>query len=309
MLQSAVSIVVVIFLMIAIGYLCQWKGWLGANAQTVLSRATLRVGMPALVISNILGNYTRDMLLQGAYSLIVPFVIIMSMYLLSRPLAAWLRIPPHRRGVFRALFSFGNSVFIGMPVCRAIFGEASVSMVLFYYLVNTVLWWTIGAPEVARDGGKDMRGSLKRLASPPLIACIASVSLVLAGIRLPEIIMSAAGYLGAMVTPLSMLFIGTTLYSMLSHGLRWQRGYGVVLLGRCLIGPALCIPLCRLLGISGAMFGVFFLQSGMPTQTQTCLWAQEHGADAEYAAGSIALSTLSGLVAIPLYTWLLGFIG
>lgn len=308
MVESAITIVVVIFLMIAIGYLFQLKGWFGANAQTVLSRLTLRIGMPALIFSNILTNYTRAMLLEGAYSLLVPLVVILGMYLLSAPLSRWLRIPKERTGVFRALFSFGNSVFIGMPICLAIFGESSVTIVLFYYLVNTLLWWLIGAPNVARDGGKDMRSPLKRLASPPLISCLVSVLLVLIGFRPPALLLTAAGYLGGMVTPLSMLFIGATLCTMLSAGLRWQRGYGMMLIGRCILGPALCLPLCMLMGIGGDMLGVFFVQSGLPTQTQTCLWAQEQGADAEYAAGGITLSTLAGLIAIPIYTWILGYV-
>ena len=308
MFESAVSIVIVIFLMIGVGFLFEKKGWLGANAQTILSRLTLRIGMPALVFSNILENYDRAMLLGGAYSLIVPLVVILAMYLLSGLLVKWLKIPVGRQGTFRALFSFGNAVFIGMPVCRAIFGEGAVSLVLFYYLVNTVLWWVIGAPNVAKDGGKIAGSPWSRLASPPLIACIVSVVLVLLGITPPKLLMTTAGYLGAIVTPLSMLFIGTTLCTMLSGGIRWQKGYGAMLLGRCLLGPAICLPLCLLMGISGDMLGVFFLQSGMPTQTQSCLWAQEHGADAAYAAGGITLSTLAGLVAIPVYTWLLGFL-
>lgn len=309
MVQSAIMIVVVIFLMIGIGYVCQLKGWLGANAQTVLSRVVLRVGMPALVFSNILSNYTRTMLLEGAYSLIVPFVVIQGMYMLSAPLSRWLRIPDSRRGVFRALFSYGNCVFIGLPICQAIFGDGAVPNVLFYYLVNTILWWTIGAPNVAKDAGKDMKGPLKRLASPPLIACLISLVLVLVGFTPPTLLMTTANYLGAVVTPLSLLFIGATLCTMLADGLRWQRGYGAVLLGRCLLGPLICLPLCLLLKLPADMLGVYFLQSGMPTQTQGCLWAQEHGADAGYAAGGITLSTLAGLVAIPMYTWLLGVIG
>ncbi len=306
MFESAVSIVVVIFLLIAIGYACQRYGWLGANAQTVISRLTLRVGMPGLIFSNILSNYDRAMLLDGAVYLIVPFLVIAGMYMLAGPLSVWIKIPEKRRGVFRALFSLGNSAFLGMPVCRAIFGEEAVPIVLFYYLVNTLFWWLIGAPAVAKDGGGGVQSPWKRLASPPLIACLFSLTLVLIGITPPNVVMTTASYLGATVTPLSMLFIGCTLCSMLSHGLRWQKGYSAMLIGRCLIGPAICLPLCLLMGLPKEVLGVFFVQSGMPTQTQTCLWAQEHGADAEYAGGGIALSTLAGLLAIPAYAWLLG---
>lgn len=304
MFESAISIVLVIFAIIFIGYLFAYKGWLGANASTVLSRMTLRIGMPALILSNMLTSYTRQMLLDGAYSLLVPLGVLGGLYLLSGPLARWLRVGEGRVGVFRALFTFGNTVFVGMPVCRALFGEDAVPFVLLYYLVNTVLWWLVGAPFVARDGGKDTHGLMKRLASPPLIACFVSLALILLDFRPPEILLTLTGYLGAMVTPISLLFIGVTLCPMLAQGIRWQRSYGAVLLGRFALGPLLCLPLCLLLGISGNQLGVFFLQSGMPAQTQTCLWAQEHGADAGYAAGAITLSTLLSIVSIPLYAWL-----
>ncbi|MCL1964267.1 MAG: AEC family transporter, partial [Firmicutes bacterium] len=167
MLESAVRIVTAIFLMIGAGYLFQRKGWLGENAPVILSRVTLRIGMPGLIFSNILSEYSRDMLLDGAVSLLAPLIVLTVMYMLSMPIAKALRIPSARRGVFRALFTFGNTLFIGMPVCRAIFGEAGVSSVLLYYLVNTSLWWLIGAPGVAGDGGAGERGGfLKRLASP-----------------------------------------------------------------------------------------------------------------------------------------------
>lgn len=305
MFESAVTIVIVIFILIAIGYLSQRHGWLGANAPTLLSRLTLRVGMPGLIFSNILTNYDRSMLLGSAMSLLIPFLVILTMYLLSSPVSKWIRIPVHRTGVFRALFTFGNSVFVGMPVCVAIFGQDATATVLLYYLVNTVFWWLIGAPGVARDSGSTAQGPLRRLASPPLISVVTSLCLVFIGVKPPALLMTAASYLGGMVTPLSMLFIGCTLCTMLSQGIRWQKGYGVILLGRFLLGPALCLPMCLTLGLTGDALGVFYLQSGMPSQTQTCLWAQEQSADAEYAAGAIALSTLLGLIAIPIQAWIL----
>ncbi len=350
MFFSAVKIVAVIFILIAIGYVFQLKGWLGSNAQTVLSRITLRIGMPGLIFSNIMGNYTRDMLMGSLLNLLVPFVVIASMYIVSSFLVQWMNIPTGRQGVFRALFTFGNSVFVGMPVCRAMFGEGAVPVVLLYYLVNTLFWWLIGAPAVARDGGAAPRNDggadsknrapsgasarkpsrlAARLASPPLITVLVSVALVLMGFDPPEIVMTTAGYLGGMVTPLSMLFIGTTLCAMLTAnkdslrnpsaapdsskprrlgGIKWQKGYGAMLFGRCLLGPALCLPLCLLMGLPSGTLGVFFLQAGMPAQTQSCLWAQEHGGDAGYAAGGIALSTLAGLLAIPVYALILGAI-
>ena len=308
MLDSAFQIVTVVFILISIGFFSERNGWLGANALTLLSRLTLRIGLPGLIFSNILTNYHRAELLSGAKSLLVPLLVIGLMYLLTIPLTKWLKIPEGRVGVFRALFSLGNSVFVGMPVCLAIFGERQTSNVLLYYLVNTIIWWTVGAPLVAKDGGNKARGALSRLATPPLITVVTSLLLVFAGFTPPAFLLQTASYLGGIVTPVSMVFIGCSLCTMVTSGLRWQKGYGAILLGRFLLGPVLCLPLCRATGITGDMLGVFFLQSGMPCQTQTCLWAQEQGADAGYAAGAISLTTLLSLAMIPAQTWFLSLL-
>ncbi len=310
MFASAVSIVVVVFLMIAVGVLCHRRNILGDNAPQLLSRLTLRVALPGLVVSNLLTQYDRRMLLDNAAYLLIPILVMGGMYLLSRPLSAWLKIPERRRGVFRCLFTFGNTVFVGLPVCRAMFGEEAVPIALLYYLVNTVFWWSVGAQAVTRDSGVPRDGVLKRLvSSPPLVACIISLLLVMLGVTLPEVVMRTASYLGAMVTPLSMLFLGYVLSDMAKKGIKWEKGYGVMLASRLVIGPAVCLLLCTLLSTPMEVLQVFFIQSGMPAQTQTSLWAKEAGADAEYAAGGIALSTLAGLVGIPLMAGVLALLG
>lgn len=308
MVESAVSIVTVIFIMIAVGFVFHRKRWLSDNAETVLSRVTLRIGMPALVLTNILTNYSRDMLIQGAPMLLIPLCVMTVCYFIAIRLARFLRVPEWRHGVYIGLFTFGNTVFLGMPVAIAIFGDHVTPSILLYYLVNTLFWWFIGAQRVARDGGARVASPLKRMATPPLVTTIIALILLMFSLRLPAPIMRAADYLGKIVTPLSMLFIGYMLSSMLSHGLRWQKGYGSVLLGRFVLAPMLCLLLCLLFNVPKEIMGVFFVLSGMPSQTQTCLWAQEQGADAQYAAGAVALSTLVGLAAIPAYVWVLGLL-
>lgn len=308
MLKSAIDIVIVIFLLIFLGFLCERKKWLGDNVQTVLSRMTLRIAMPGLVLSNILTKYNREMLIESAPSLLIPALVMASCYLIAGLISRLLRLEGGQRGAFRGLFTFGNSAFLGMPVCLAIFGDTALPVILLYYLVNTLFWWLIGAPNLARDVGKRSGSALSRLASPPLVTTLLSLLLLFIGVKPPAVVLKTAEYLGALVTPLSMLFIGYMLSSLVRRGIRWQKGYGAVLVGRFLLGPLLCLPLCLLLGVPAQTLGIFYIQSGMPSQTQTSLWAKEVGGDAEYAAGAIALATLLGLAAIPIHVWLLGFI-
>ncbi|MEG0767690.1 MAG: AEC family transporter, partial [Clostridia bacterium] len=120
---------------------------------------------------------------------------------------------------------------------------------------------------------------------------------------------STAKYVGNMVTPLSMFFIGATLYRMHCDGFHWEKGYGWVLAGRFVLAPAILLGSSTLLGLSPLMRDAFFLQAAMPSQTQNAIVADTSGADTAYATGAIALSTLCSLFFIPLYAIFLQMLG
>ncbi len=87
------------------------------------------------------------------------------------------------------MFAFSNSVFIGVPVSRALFGEAVLPYTLLYYLANTSLFWGRGLPLMRRWGGA-ARG--RRQAPPvPLVVILICFLLVLARFRPPQFFMDA----------------------------------------------------------------------------------------------------------------------
>ena len=61
------------------------------------------------------------------------------------------QVETKHQGAFSAMFTFSNTIFIGLPINLAIFGEKAVPYVLLYYIVNTTLFWTIGIFELAKD--------------------------------------------------------------------------------------------------------------------------------------------------------------
>ncbi len=304
MLLNAFGILAVVFLMMAVGAACAHWNILGENARTVLNRLVLRVGMPALIFNNLLTKYDRASLAESLPLLLIPLATLTAVFLISFPIARLLRIPPQRRAIFGALFTFSNSVFIGLPVCTAILGDDSLPLCLLYYLINTLFWWIVAAPRVA--GVRSV--SPKKLLSAPLVACVGTLILLFAGFRPPQILISISGYLGAIVTPLSMLFIGMVVYGMIRQGIRWERGYLAVLIGKMILAPALCLGICLAFGAPMPVTGAFFLQAAMPSQTQIPLWSAEYGQDVSYATGGMVICTLASFVMIPVCAAVLGFL-
>lgn len=348
---NAVEIVLSIFLMIGVGMLLSGIGWLRDEHSELISRLVVKVALPCMIISNIFTQYTRESLASSVVGIIIPLFSMAITILCGWLCARVFRISKGRRGVFTCMFSFSNAIFIGVPVSQALFGESVTPYTLLYYITNTSLFWTLGYALMRHDSGKPAEKSsfvmipaylrapksakmsaeyaparaalatLSKAVPLPLLTFIACVLLVLLGVTLPKFVMDAAGYVGKLVTPLSLFYTGLLLMRMIrARHVKWQRGYELILIGRFVAAPLLLLASAAAVnhfaGVSGAeafrapeiMRNALLIQAAMPVMAQTPIVAAASGSDEEYAAGGIAVSTALSLIFIPLYMYIIEYI-
>ena len=310
MVLSAVGIVLSIFLMIGLGMLLIQLGWLKDEHAEVVSRLVVSVGLPALIIHNIFTEFTRDDLISSAVGILVPVISILITGLIALLAARAFKIPKARRGVFVCMVTFSNSVFIGVPVSLALFGAEAMPYALLYYIANTSIFWSWGYAMMRADAGQKGPLDLKKLLPLPLVTFAAAILLVLLGVRLPTFVLDAAKYVGNLVTPLSMIFTGMVLIRMLKRGgIRWQKGYLAVLLGRFLLAPGLLLLTALFFPAAPELMrNALLIQAAMPVMSQTPIVAKACGGDDEYAAGGVLVTALFSLLAIPGYMALMPFL-
>ena len=99
MVLSAVSIVLTIFLMIALGMALIQLGWLKDEHAEVISRLVVSVGLPALIIHNIFTQFTRDELISSAAGILMAAASLTVTGLVAVLAARAFKIPKARRGV------------------------------------------------------------------------------------------------------------------------------------------------------------------------------------------------------------------
>ena len=303
-MQNAFNAVGCILLLALAGAGVYLLGWVRDEHLPLLSALVIKVALPCMIVNNVLGQYTPESLLSNLPALAAALISVVLTLLLALPLGKLLKLPGRRMGVFVVMFAFSNSVFIGVPVSRALFGEAVIPYTLLYYIANTSLFWGVGFPLMRKWGGA---AAGRRQAPPiPLLVILICFLLVFLRFRPPQFIMDACGYLGNMVTPVSLLFTGAVMARMVcARTFRWEKGYLAATLGRFIVCPALLL-LCALpFGLSDLSRDVLMVQAGMPVMTQTALVAASTGSDEEYAAGGTALTTVLSLLMIPLYMLLI----
>lgn len=308
---NALNIVLSIFVMIGIGMLLPVTKLFKDDISPVLSKLVVKIALPAMIINNIFGKYSRETLIDSAPSLLISFINVGFCLLVGIALCRLFRIDKKRAGAFTCLFTFCNSAFIGVPITQALFGADVVPITLLYYLANTTFFWTLGYAMMCRDGDPNGKAKirLKKVFSLPVIVLFISAVLVFFRVKLPAFVLSATNYVGSLVTPLSLMYIGLLLYRMIKNRtVRWEKEYLPILIGRFLLCPLLMLLLAKLAGVAELNRNVLLMEACMPCMSQTAIVAGECRSDDEFVAGGVALSTILCLAVIPAYMAVIEFL-
>jgi len=307
---NALGSVFSIVLMISTGFFLSHKGWFNEKTSKLFSKIVCNLAIPCLMISQFNENFDKHKLITLSRGLFAPFTSMAICYLIAVVISKVIKVKRGRIGTFRSMFFVSNSIFIGLPVNISLFGEQSIPDVLLYYIANTAFFWTIGSYEISRDGQSGNANifsldTLKRIISAPLLSFIMAVILVLLDVHLPKFIMDTFRYFGNLTTPLAMLFIGITIYSVDLKQFKFSIDMLVVFLGRFLISPMVAYILCIFSGTPSLMKKVFVIQAAMPVMTNTAIVSKNYNADYEYASINIVITTVSSMLIIPIYMLLL----
>lgn len=298
-----------VFLIVALGFFLKKSGWIWDGAAGHLTKMTMTVALPPLMIYSLYSNFTHEELIRTAPDMILPFVSIFVAYLAGLALAKVIRIRKGRRGIFITTCCIANAIFVGLPVNVALFGETSVPSCMLYYIANTTMFWCLGAWLIIKDAEAEMKMTvkdfLKKLLSPPLLGFLTGVLLLVLNIPLPKFFLDSCRYVGNMATPLALLVIGLQMADIPLSDIRFDRDLAGALAGRFLLCPVCLYFLLPLIPVSPMSAKVFLMQSGMPAMTNMTILAASVGADAKYSTTINCVSMVLGLFFIPFYMVLL----
>jgi malate permease and related proteins len=222
-LQSIFSIIT----MILIGIFFSYKKWFNHETASLLSKIVVNISVPGFMISNLVTNFSKSKLIEVSGGFIIPFTSMFIMYLFGYFLAIWIKVPENRRGIFASTVSISNTLFVGLPINLALYGTDSIPYVFIYFIVNVSFFWTIGAWGISRDGGLKgklfSKKNLRKIFTAPLISFIIAIIIIFLEIPLPKFVMDTSKYMGNLLTPLSMLYIGITIYMIDFKKIVWDK--------------------------------------------------------------------------------------
>ncbi|WP_312499093.1 AEC family transporter, partial [Enterococcus sp.] len=132
----------VIFSLMFIGYILSYKQWFSNRTADTFSKLVLNLTLPANMFLTIIKNFTKEEFLSLVSGMVIPLLSMLITYMIGHLWRRFFHVAHKHKGAFSSMFTFSNTIFIGLPINLAIFGEKAVPYVLLYYIVNTTLFWT-----------------------------------------------------------------------------------------------------------------------------------------------------------------------
>lgn len=208
---AGLALLKVALVIVAAGVLVR-RGWLTQTMVTAMSQATVRLFLPCLMFANIVVNLDPS---QLTWWWMLPLIAIgMSLAGLGAAAAVFGRRWREKKHLL-PMAAMQNAGYLILPVGLALEPERfdTFALYCFLFILGFNPWlWSVGK-HLTTSGGDDDRDGWRGLVTPPLVATLSALALVLTGVSrfMPEVVLDSVGLVGDATIPLATVVLGAVL--------------------------------------------------------------------------------------------------
>jgi malonate transporter len=299
------NVVLPVFALILIGYVCGRAGKLGESASIELNRFVVWLALPAQLF-NFAANSGWQTLWQPGFILAF-FLSCLLVFALVLVVSWW-----QQRDLSAASFnglsaSYSNTGYMGIPLCVLALGQEGLApAIISTFIVIGMFGLATVFIEIGTASNKKSHQIVWRVAkslcsNPLLIAPILGLVWALCGYQLYEPIAQVVSFLAAASTPCALVSIGLFLLQKSKANATQTWGISVAKLilqpfiAWVIAGPILNLPTLWLNAI--------VILSALPTGTGPFMLAQYYRADGSVISRVVLITTVGSLLTLSLFLW------
>lgn len=311
--------ILVLFLLIAAGYIIVKLRIVPADGVRVLSRLENTLIIPALVMGTFISNFTRDKLSEYGKLFLLSFALFAVILPVAVLFSHLIYKDAYRRRIALYGLSFANFGFMGNAVVLGLYGQEFFSKYAFFVIPLWIMIYLWGVPALLMSNepsGNDPAGQsrikllikkLKPLVNPMFIAMLIGMLIGITGIGdfvSDSFVGQAVNSAGGCMSVIAMLITGMTVANTdILYILKNVRIY-VLSVVRLILIPVLFILVFSIIP-KGKLFDGTFLTCAicaisMPLGLNTIVVPGAYGKDTRDAAGMALISHTISVATIPL---------
>jgi predicted permease len=295
------SSLIAVAIMIAVGFALGKAGWVDEHFNKKLINLLLMVAMPCALFSAFPEVFHIDALWLLLWGLGAGLLIFLIMIFLSKLLFRK-KFSPKNHFEYQFAFVFNNAVFLGYPLISTIFGaDGLISYAGFVLVFNLMLF---GYGVMMFEEKFTIQHIGRALINPNIIAVLFGALAFVFSFSLPGSLDLSIGYIGGIMTPLSLICIGFMLSRARLIEVLKNRKIVLTCALQLILAPLIAFSVLKIIGAPDSVLTIIVLIQALPTATTLGLFAEKYGRDTENASGLVVTSTLLSAVTLPLVVFL-----
>ncbi len=288
--------VLVLFILIAVGFVCGKTGVITEHASKKMTDIVLYIVTPCVMVNAFQREFSVDLLGQVFIAAGIAVAVLTVSVFLTK--LVFHDRDEARRKVLQFSVVFSNCGFMSLPLQKALLGDEGMFFGSVFVAIFNVVVWTYGLVDMSGD---KKQLSLKRLAmNPGIIGFAAGLLVFITGVQLPVFISQPILHLANLNTPLPMLIIGFYLSNAKLGRVFADRGAYLAMVLRLALVPVAVLFAMAPFGLNRNLVIAFVIACSAPTAATTTMFAAKFNRDVELSVGIVAASTLLSIITMPL---------
>lgn len=301
--KTILRLLIKFFILIGIGYGLRKTDHISERFEKELGSFLIRIVLPFNILYSANTGFDPDLSRNLLYSAIFAAAYYAVMILGLLAFVRILKKENETKKIFVTLGAFQNVSFLGFPIIQGLFGPSGLLYGVIFNLIFLFFFLSFAQTYIS---GKQTDIFKSIITDPGIIASIAAIPIFLSPVKLPDVVNDVFHLMGSMMTPISLLIIGSRMTSIrfkeiFTDGLAW-----LVSAIRLLIAPGIAYLMLLPFRLDPTMTAILILISGLPSGAMNVILANEYDCDVNLASKSVALSTFLTLASLPLLMAVVG---
>lgn len=304
--SSLMNQMILIFGLIAVGYIANKTGILNEAANRCFSSFLLKIALPSTIVNSAIGqgNANRSQVLLAVLAAVGVFTLI--------PLISWgIASIFHWDATWQLMLDYSNLGFMGFPLIRSLYGEENMFYAAIFMMVFNIHIFTVGVLILKSGSKRDETDRVEenkygKFLNPGIISSLLAFVILIFQIPVPDSLAGIVSSLGAVTTPLALVVIGSqlALVDLVKCLTRWE--LYIMCFLKLILYPMVVYMLLMVLVGPGLVTSIATILVGLPVAGNVTMLCSEYGGDVSLAAQGTGIAILISGITIPAMLSLIG---
>lgn len=284
-------------MIVILGFFLGKKNWIDEHVNKKLINLLLMVAMPCALFTAFPAQFQAESFKLFLYGLGGGLAVFTTLIIVSRRLFTKKR---DRKNFFEYQFAFifNNATFLGFPLVSTTFGQPGLVPYAGFIIVFNLALFSYGIMLFQQKF--DWKHMAQAFINPNVIAVILGTIFFICSWKLPTFADGSVRYVGALMTPMSLICIGYMLSRANLLKILKKKQTVLTCVAQLTLGPLITFAVLWLLRVPNQALIILVMIQALPTATSLGLFAEKYGGDTITASELVAVSTTMSVVTLPI---------